>query len=131
MAEYETALHIQSKILAPHDRILAQTHLFIALALELIPNNQFDGASQEAKIAEDSFRKAVEQVQITKQVLSKREDYLKGQQDEDGKEGSAGKDDNPSRAEKDQEELKDLASLQIELDNKVGFSFSPLVILLI
>ena len=109
--EYEAALAIQSAVLPKWDRLTAQTHLFIALALELIPNNQFDAADEETKIAEESYSKAIDHIQSAKAILGARADYLK-QKD------AADAESKPS--EKDLDELKDIDELKSELDNKVS-----------
>lgn len=132
--EYETALSIQTALLEPYDRLVAQTHLFIALALELVPNNQFDSESEEAKVSEESYGKAIEHVQHAKNVLRNRELFLKGlplasEGKGKGRESEAGAanasevaDSSKTLSEREQEEIKDIAELQVELDNKVSHS---------
>lgn len=126
MKEYETALRIQTSLLEDHDRTLAQTHLFIALALELVPTNQFDGAAEEAKVAEASFTGAVQHVEKAKEVLKNRELYLKNIHQGKGKEKAGeeekvnGSSEVKALSEKDLDEIKDLEELRFELDNKVS-----------
>lgn len=134
MKEYEQALAIQSALLPKWDRLVAQTHLFIALALELVPTNAFDSAEEEAQTAAKSFSAAMEHVEKAKEILRLREAHLKGIDTESdkgkGKEGEA-VNSNAAEAkqdlsEKDKDELKDIAELLVELDNKVcyfGLSF--------
>lgn len=130
MKEYETALAIQSSILEPYDRLVAQTHLFIALALELVPTNAFDSSKEEGKNAEEAYTKAIQHVEQAKQVLKNREMFLKGIKIDakgKGKEGANGNakaeevsgSDGKQLSEKEKEEVKDIAELQVELDNKV------------
>jgi len=122
--EYETALSIQSSLLEPYDRLVAQTHLFIALALELVPTNAFDSSKEEGKNAEEAYTKAIHHVEQAKQVLKNRELFLKGVKVDakgKGKEGASTGEFSSDKelTEKEQEEIKDIGELQIELDNKV------------
>ena len=121
VTEYESALKIQKAILPPWDRLVAQTHLFTALALELVPNSQFGAKEEEAETARTAFSKAVEQVQEAKKILKARELHIQGVDLGKGKnkegDGVAA---NAILSERDQAELSDLEELQIDLDNKVN-----------
>lgn len=127
--EYEQALAIQTSLLPKWDRLVAQTHLFIALALELVPTNTFDSAEEEGRVAAESFSKATEHVEKAKEILRLREAYLKGIDTESekgkGKEGEAvngsGTEAKKELSEKDKDELKDIEELLVELDNKVSY----------
>lgn len=110
------------------DRLVAQTHLFIALALELVPTNTFDSAEEECRVAVESFSRATDHVEKAKEILRLRKAYLKGV-DRDSDKGKGKEDDavNGSNAdgtkeltEKDRDELKDIEELLVELDNKVS-----------
>jgi hypothetical protein len=76
--EYEQALAIQSSLLPSWDRLLAQTHLYIALALELVPTNTFDSAEEEGKAATEAYAQATEHVEKAKAILRAREAHIKG-----------------------------------------------------
>lgn len=127
--EYETALSIQSSLLPAWDRLVAQTHLFIALALELVPSieaDQTEPARQET--AEKSFGQAVEHVQAAQGILTLRKKHLLGYTDEasDAKGKGKATDDSadlkPQKelSEKEKDELKDIDELFGDLNEKVS-----------
>lgn len=130
--EYEAALKIQSELLPPHDRLLAQTHMFIGLAYEIVPSttdNQVDAQGEVQKRTIDCFEKAVAHVENAKAILIKRGNFLNGVEDAaegkgkgkaTGESAVLGTTGNKELSEKDKEELKDIAELIGDLDGKVG-----------
>lgn len=126
--EYEAALAIQKSILPAWDRLIAQTHLFTALALELIPNNQFDAEENEARIAKEAYDKAIEHIQSAKDVLRLRDLHIKGIDEGKGKQKENGNIASSSKelSEKEKDEVEDIAGLQVELDNKVCYTLAEL-----
>lgn len=91
MKEYETALAIQQSELAGWDRLLSQTHFFLATTLEMLPSNTFDDAQEEQRVKEHSYNEAIRHVQRSKEILRNRQLYLKGLYVE-GSSSSGGKD---------------------------------------
>lgn len=128
--EYETALLIQTALLPPWDRLVAQTHLFIALALELVPSINFeDSDASKQDVAEKSFGRAVEHVEAAQGILTQRKKHLlgyaDGTSDAKGKSKAAAEDISNLEAqqelsEKDKDEINDINELMIELSEKVG-----------
>lgn len=132
--EYETALSIQSALLPPWNRLVAQTHLFIALALELVPTSNFaDADAQKQEVAEKSFTRAVEHVQAAQGILAARKKHLLGYPDEGSDAKGKGKavedvanlEPKKELSEKDKDEIKDIDELTVDLSEKV-MAFSSL-----
>ena len=132
--EYETALSIQSAILPSWNRLVAQTHLFIALALELVPsstNDDSDSAKQE--VAVKSFSSAIEHVEAAQGILSNRKKYLLGYSENGSDAKGKGKateetlEAKKELSEKDKDEIKDIDELTGELSDKVSILFRQLI----
>ena len=142
VTEYQAALAIQTRLLPSWDRLVAQTHLFIALALEMVPNSHFgeESAEEKDKIVRKSFDDAIAHVGEAKRILGLRKKHILGYPDETAplgasqtngdsgdvkgkgkaKEGEVEKlEPQKKLSEKDEDELKDIDELSGELDLKV------------